>query len=420
MKLNRKRAQRGSVLFISLCLLLITAMVASGLLLASTNSGLLATRRRDSQVAFNAAEGGLRHALAKLADDPKYKGESDTALGDAKLLIDIEGTADPTIKEVVCTASVQTAHGATVRRTIAGRAKVTDLPPMWGYAMFSDKKLKLKKKVLIDSAPRAHEGNIYVNSEVKFDKKGVVIDGDLSFIAKVKHKPHHNEKPKPYNPKKDPLYGVTISGKVDAAAERQPLPQVSDTFLKEEAMKNGSFYGDIHLHKDEIEIHEKGIKGQDKDHGKTDWTEGDPPFVLKGFIKGNVHIDGKIPVEIQGIVFVTGKVDLNGSRYFGNGAIVAGKGIKIGKNADLTLLDSVKVALVSLSKKGIEVKNKAKVGGGLYAPIGKIKIGKDAVIFGSTAAKEFKVKDKVRITRNTDFQPPFLGKYVSILGWEER
>jgi len=310
---------------------------------------------------------------------------------------------------------------------------------MWGFAVFSDKKLDLKGG-LIDSGPRLAEGHVHTNGDIKLHK-GVYIDGYLSAVGPPKHKHKHksdngatppppppNTTPKPpKKPKKpkDPLHGAIVTGGYNLSADPIPFPQISRSELAALALENGEYWGDIkhEKHGDQSPF----LPPADKDE-KGHPDKDDDVITLRGYIHGSVRIEKDAHVIIDGVVFITGKVELRGKSYSGAGAIISDREIKIAKHENLMDMDTSKVAFVSLSKKGIKIENDAKVGGGIYAPKGKIKVGKNAYIFGSLAGQSLdlkksgggKKKKGLHLTRDTDYQPPFLGHFVSVLGWREK
>lgn len=377
--MNSKRHRRGSALVMALGLFTISAMIAGSLLFVSTAGSRLTHHRADRESAFQLAEAGAHLAIQAFADGQKYKGQSDTKLGDGIFSVSVNDVAgSSTQKEVISIGKVRGGEGMLATRKLRVIVDASSAPPIGNYALISKGPLGFSGGALVDSYPKPNVGDVHANGAVSMSG-GVTIKGTLTSTGKIKASG-----------------SAGASGGSTQYAAAVDFPPLDASGLIAQAKLLGRTTGNV-----------SGSGGQ--------------TVHVSGFVDGDINISGGGKLVVDGLVYVSGKVTFSGSAYTGSGTIVAAGNIVVSGSSSFNRAETNNLALVTLStsKSAMTFSGGASVGGAVYCPYGNLTVSGGANVFGSVAANTVSMSGSMNITRNTDFVWPAIFGHPHAIAWQE-
>lgn len=158
-------------------------------------------------------------------------------------------------------------------------------------------------------------------------------------------------------------------------------------------------------------------------------------YTVNDIINGDLPIKGRVPYPVNGILYVTGNVEISNSTLVGPGSIVAQGKINIGENSMFGdgLLPGVSLvsAYESASEEDIAIKieegielTPSQVWGVLWSPNGRIKIELYAKLYGSAVSgNQHKIETGSGVIDYTPFDEDFYSyaarPVYRVANWEE-
>src|SRR5262249_27946592 len=158
-----------------------------------------------------------------------------------------------------------------VERSVSGLADFQS--PIWDYGIIAKQSITLNGTASISSAPAVGIGNVHSNGDMTIGSN-LVVKGKATAVGTLTSS------------------GVGTGGTQSHASE-VPFPTVDTARLRSEAEAKGITTGDVHF------------------------TSG--THVLGGKIVGDLTISALASITIDGILWVTGNVRLEGQSYGGDG-----------------------------------------------------------------------------------------------------
>ncbi len=359
-------------MFAVLGAMLILTMLLFSLLGVAANSRLMSVRREDAQKAFEIAEGGLRHGARRLVKSATYAGETRMPLGGGTFDVAVASmTADPDFRLLTSTARAGARSGREMTRSVSAVVDLTPASRIWGHAIITEQQLNLIGDPMTNSEPTLGRGNIHSNSNMTISGSPMVNGGATAVgTIDVPGKP-------------------LITGGIKSNAPAVAFPILDIDGMKAKAAALGTRPGSLSL----------GGKGT---------------YALKGVIDGDLTVSGGARLQIDGWLWVTGRVYLSGNGVTGTGALVAEQPIAISGNPSIASSSLLPRSLVLMSlsrlssEPAITVSGNPTVDGSVFAPNGKVLLDGNPEIRGTVAAKGGDVYGNPRVIRNTGFDSPLI------------
>lgn len=373
-------ARAGSALVTAMAVMLMLTVLGMSALSTSLSGVRLATHRRDREIAFELAEAGFRHAARILLKEKRwdYTGQGDTVFGDGLFRVEVTTPLDePFRRRIVSTGRVVSLGGAYTERRVGG---LLDLPSaIWSYSIITEKDLLITGQFRTDSAPAGGLGNVHSNQNLTIDNNAIV-DGRATAVGTVTVK------------------SATVTGGFRGGAPKIPFPKMDEPAVEAEAEALGIVRGNL------------------------SFSSG--THYLKGKLEGDLVVTSSARIVIEGLLWVTGKVDFSGWSYGGDGMLVAEGPVRLTGGNGFTGSETNHLAIVALSNAGgktvaLTIEGQATVRGGLFVPKGKTSLAGEARIYGSLATRELAASGEAHITCNTAFHAPDDLNDPRVRYWEE-
>jgi Tfp pilus assembly protein PilX len=367
--------RRGYAALTAMALLLIATLLGSGLAIMSINSGRMSVLRRDRESAFNIAESGFRTGLMRLKSDPAYLGERKTAFGDGYFDVTVTPVVgNPKARRVDATGTVVSMNGHPEIRSVRGIIEKSGSPPSGDYAILAKDMIDMNGGINTGSIPDGGLGNVHSNTGIQMNG-GATIDGNATSVGSV--------------------LGGNVTGQRKSGAAEVPFPALDPAALQASAAVLGFTNGNVSV--------------------GTGTTR-----TVQGIINGNLTSSGSANVQINGIVFVTGKVSLSGGSYAGPGMLVALGDITLSGGSGFTsnMANNLAIVALSTSSTALKITGNANVRGALIVPNGTTKLSA-AHITGTLATKSLVMSGSASVVKDNSFVWPDPLAQFRIMYWKE-
>jgi hypothetical protein len=377
------KRRRGGTLVTAMGVLMTVSLLGVSVLGLSTHSARLAYHRRNIQLAFNLAEGGLREGLYRLGTDATYLGQGNTTLGDGQFRVEVSIPAgQPTMRQVVGVGRVQSLGGTYFERKVMALALIGSTSyPLFDYGIISDKDLYF-------SGDQALKINVHSNRDITISGKPT-IDGNLTAVGIIS------------------APDATVKGTKDDNAPPFPFPTLDTIKLLAEAKAAGIKTGD------------------------TSFSGGETKIVtLKGYYGGKVDVGGVGRIFISGTVYITGEAVLKADQIVGDGVLVCEKKVDIGDNGKkyTASLPSTNCVIASIHGKtdpgqiAINISGNVTIKGALYAQHATAySSGNTQINAGGIAAQYVTVSGNLQVVKSGPFEAPssLSSAGVMVKYWQE-
>jgi hypothetical protein len=376
---SSRPARRGSALAMVLPMTLVLSMLGLTMISSSLSSTRLSRHRHNSAAAFELAEAGFNHSVRTMRSNKNYSGQENTSLGSGTFRVTVSTpTADWNKKWVVATGRVKSLGESYVEKSVRGLADFQS--PVWDYAIVTKQALNLAGNVTINSSPNLGVGNIHSNTSVTVGSNPIV-NGRATSAGALS------------------ATGL-VTGGTQSNAPAVPFPTVDTAGLLAEAEARGTMVGD-----------------RSYSSGTT---------ILSGKLVGNLATSSTARPQIDGILWVTGNVDLAGQAWVGDGTLICEGRMTISGGSGFTGAETNSLALVCLSSSlstsspAVSISGNSVIRGPIYAPNGMTTISGGPTIFGTLATNAVSLSGNPTFTRNTDLISPWsLASGPRVRWWEE-
>jgi hypothetical protein len=373
--MKRLEMRRGSTLAVCMCMMMVMSLLGLALASSSINSARLSNHRRDVETAFSIADAGLNHALYSLRENKNYSNQSWTSFGEGDFKVNITSeTPNFNRKLVVSTGRVRSLGGKYLERSV--QAKVDFESLVWDYGIIAKQTLAVSGSSIIDSAPIANQGNIHSNGSVTTGGSSEV-RGTATATGTVTN-------------------GGYISGGTQSGVAEVPFPEIDTASLLTEATALGVTIGSISVNSGSV--------------------------TLRGKLVGDLTVGSTGQVNIDGLLWVTGNVQLKGQSYTGNGTLIASGTVALAGGSGFTGAETNNLAIVTLSSANpaLTITGNSTVRGGLYVPNGGTTVEGNTRIVGTLASNTVNMTGSAHFTRPTDYIAPWqLADKPRVLFWQE-
>jgi len=374
MKVRRGYALLSAITMAVLFLLMGTAMLA----LAGSNLRN-SYRRLHAAHALNVAMGVLEDGIERRRQSGTYTGASTFAVpgtnANGRIIVqNVFGS--PTQVQVIGEATVDGGMYTVTRqvRTTLDRELVAGV---FKKALAAKNNFEINGTVNIESAPVTGQGDVHTNGDLLLIGTSVNIQGEGTASGNV-----------------STSGSPTVSGGITAGAPPMLFPEV-DAAYKIQSVANGVTVGNTTI-----------------DDGST----------LQGKIVGNLRVNEPDGCVLNGIVWVTGTVTIEGP-VKGTGTIVCDGDISIDARRTDADTDVSAVAFIttSTSSSAVDIGGNRQFKGLVYAPYGNVRFRGTPSIYGQVFANtmEFSGTPSIVAYVNIGDSPPPLPPVLAIKGWEE-
>ena len=350
--------RRGSTLSVVLPLTLMLSVLALTVISLGLTGVRLSTQRQRSAQAFELAEAGFTQSVRSLSENTNYSGQGTTNLGEGSFQTTVTTSAtNSNIRNIVSTGHVATVHGGYIERTLTGEADFQS--GIFDYGIIVNKDGKVTGSTDISSSPQANKGDVHSNGDLSIGGSSV-IHGKATAVGTVTN-------------------NGTVTGGIQSNANPVPFPTYDTAALLAEAQAKGITTGDV-----------------SSSSGTT---------VLGGEIVGNLKTTSSAQITIDGILWVTGNVNLSGQSYGGNGILVCEGTISLSGGSGFTGSETNSLLIITLSSASpaLTVGGGATVRAAVYVPNGGTKISGTSMIYGAVATKTLDLTGGLDLIRDTNF-----------------
>ncbi len=366
--------KRGYAALSALALLLIATLLGSSLAVMSINSGRMSVLRRDRESAFNIAESGFRTALMRLRDDGAYSGEKQTAFADGHFDIKVEAvTGKKFTRKITSTGTVISINGHPEVRTITGVIDKSGGPAIADYAILAKDTITMNGGLETNSIPDGGQGNIHSNTGIQMNG-GSTINGNATSVGSVT--------------------GGNVTGERKSAAAEVAFPVIDPAALRLSAAAMGITTGNVTV--------SKGSQ------------------TVRGIINGDLDCSSHANMVIDGIVFVTGKVNLSGGSYAGPGLLVALGDVTIsgGSETEGGVANNLAIVALSTSNTALKISGNGSMNGAIIVPNGTT-VMHAAHITGTLATNKLVMSGSSTVIKDKSFVWPDPLSTFRINYWKE-
>lgn len=373
-RLRSFQRKRGYAALSAIALLLMATLLGTSLAALSVNSGRMSVLRRDRESAFNIAESGFQTALMRLRSDANYSGEKGTVFGDGHFDISIEALPGKKYsRRVTSTGVVSSLNGHLEVRSVTGYMDKSGGPAIADYAILAKDVINMNGGIETDSIPDGGQGNIHSNTGIQMNG-GSTINGNATSVGSVT--------------------GGNVTGERKSAAPVVDFPVIDPAALRLSAAALGITNENVSV--------SKGSQ------------------MVRGVINGNLDCSSHAGLTIDGIVFVTGKVNLSGGSYAGPGLLVALGDITIsgGSATEGGVANNLAIVALSSSSTALKITGNGAMSGAIIVPNGTT-VMHAAHITGTLATDKLVMTGSSTVTRDKTFEWPDPLSTFRIGYWKE-
>jgi hypothetical protein len=350
--------RRGWALLTSLFMVSILVVLSMALFALASSSIRMTARREESAEAMNLAMGGLDYAAVRLQEDPTYSGHGAVPLGTGTLELQIVTPTGNSNRRVVTATGTVTGRGWTVRKSVRTFLDRDILPPLFMRSIAARKTLVVNGSVDTYSDPAPNLGHVHSNADVELIGSAVTIRGNATAHGTVSQSGTPT------------VLGQTVSG-----AAKVPFPDVDQAF-KDQALPNGTQTGNISV-----------------SDGST----------VQGKISGNLTVDEPDGCVLNGVVWVSGSVNIRGP-ITGTGTIVCDGPMNIDARNTYATTDVSKLMFITTATgNAVDLGGNRQFKGIIYAPYGEVRLHGTPMLYGGIMADTVTISGTPDVTRYTGF-----------------
>lgn len=375
---HRTRRRRGYALLMSISTLIVGAILGVALLSLATTSISQAKRRSFNAQALNLAMGALDTAVAASRATGAYPGFAGLTLGDGTVSATVSTPAGRPSHRVIVGTGVINAGPYTVTRSLRATMETDPLAPVFYQALAAKSSFVINGSVLVNSGPTLSVGDVHSNGTVELIGSSVTIDGDVTASGTVISSG-----------------SPTVSGTTASGVPPMVFPEVDQEF-KDRSLVNGTQVGNLVVNNGSI---------------------------VQGKIVGNLTVRGPDGCRLNGVVWVTGSVTIDGPVY-GSGTLICDGKLAIDARGSYPAEDLSKLAFITTSTNpvdAVDLGGNRQFKGIIYAPYGAVKLHGTPNLLGQIIADRVTFSGTPNITRLSTYEndPPELPKVFRLKGWQE-
>lgn len=373
-----RRPRRGYVLVFALVTIGLLVVLGGALLAMANTSYRTAYRRIENAQALNLAMGGMDEAVARLELNKSYTGFADRTLGGGTVTVTVTTPSGVNSRRVIVSTGTIQGSNHTVVRSVRGTMEVGPTPPVFYRALAGKSSFVINGNVDVASGPTLHVGDVHCNANVELVGSSVTIDGNVTASGVV-----------------TTTGSPTVTGTMASGVPPMTFPEVDQEF-KDRSLVNGITSGSLTV------------------------NDGS---VIQGKISGSLRVEEPDGCVLNGVVWVTGSVTIEGP-VRGVGTLVCDGNIIIDARNSYPADDVSRLAFITTStdpNQAVDLGGNRQFKGIVYAPYGGVNLHGTPSLLGQIIANHVNFSGTPDITRLTDVDnnPPPLPPVFQLKGWEE-
>lgn len=375
---QRIRNRRGYALMMSMIIITFMSILGVGIFGMASTGIRQAFRRRDTTAALSIAQGGLEEGVGQLKSNPDWAGIRNVSLGAGTVTVSVTTPAGNPTRRIVTSVGTVNNGQYSVSRTARITLETGKVPPVFYKALATKKDFRIHGNVDINSSPLLNAGDVHANGDLELSGSAVDIFGQATASGTV-----------------STSGGPKVSRGMVSGVPPMAFPEV-DQELKNMALADGTTWGDV-----------------ERSNGS----------LVKGKINGDLVADGGVGFKINGVVWVTGDLTIQGP-ITGKGTIIVEGVISLNAKFDYPLLSPLQSLLfitTNTSSTAVDLTGNRTFKGLIYAPNGGVRLRGTTAFTGGILAETIDLGGTPDITRWTDWDedPPVSPKVFEVKGYEE-
>lgn len=396
------RAERGSVMIICFLCVATTLTLGSAIMVRGLSEHRAVQRYAWTNLAFQAAEAGVDHAIAELTANPSWSGLGYTALAPGGYEVSLSRLS-PIIRQVISTghypSDTPSALGYS-RQQLEATLEVT-APSVFQFALFGFDRLRMK--VLDDD----DDGD---NDDAESDTDAVLIDSYDSSLGSYAAQPAGNNGDLGTNNILDDSIRLRAeSGSIAVHGQLAVGPDLADPSQAVEVVGNVTITSNPPVVSQSPSLPRPLVLPPATCQGDMKLKDAES---LTLFESGSPYCYSKLEVKNQAQLIVQGSVTV----YVGE--------LTVKNDARLNAAGNPTQLLIQVtSNKKVKLQDNVRVVAGIYSPQSKAKLKDHATLFGSVIADRIKVMHGAAIHYDealTKVGPSIGSSRVTLKSWRQR
>lgn len=370
--------RRGYSLPASMAIISLLFITIASLFQLASASTRVTLRRKQGAQALNLAIAGLEDAGGQLRGNGGFIGFTDRPLGTGAVTVQVVTPAGQPLRRVVTSTATVHDLGQTITRSVRGNFELTDIPPIFQYALASKDTMDINGTVLVNSTPDLNQGNVHANGNLNVNSGADAVFGRADASGSATAHP-----------------SATITGGLFSGVPEVPFPDIDQDY-KEQSLVNGSYAGNLAVGNGSM---------------------------VQGKINGSLTVNQPNGCQVTGVVWVTGTLNISGP-ITGTGAIVCDGQLFLNCRYNYpagSLTNLLVICTYSGTETAATLDGNRTFKGVIYVPYGQVSLQGNPTYLGAIIAKSIVFGGNPTITKWTDFDdaPPPMPRLCVLKGWQE-